>query len=69
MPETDSKIRALYHYIADGTLCANEWYRDLDNPNKSTNVTEFVEVRTLVECHNEGLVDEVKCRNGIRTLK
>ena len=24
----------------------NEWYRDLDNPNESTNVSEFVEVRT-----------------------
>ena len=43
MPETDSKIRALFHYIADGTLCANEWYRDIDNPSKSTNVAEFVE--------------------------
>ena len=40
LPETDSKIRALYHYIADGTLCTNEWYRDLENPSESTNVAE-----------------------------
>ena len=63
MPETDSKIKALYHYIADGTLCANEWYRDLDNPNKSTNVAEFVEVRTTIASSSNNLCENIEDRS------
>ena len=46
LPESDSNIRALYHYIADGTVCSNSWYRDLNNPDVITNVEHFVETRT-----------------------
>ena len=45
MPESDSKIRALYHYIAEGTVCSDSWYRDLNNPEEIINVDKFVESR------------------------
>ena len=63
MPKTDSKIRALYHYIADGTFCTNERYRDLDDPNESTNVTEFVEVRTTTASSSNNLFKNVEDRS------
>ena len=46
LPESDPNMRALYHYIADGKICTNTWYRDLDKPNEITNVAVFVEERT-----------------------
>ena len=45
MPESDINIRGLYHYIADGNVCTNSWYRDLDKPDKVTDVARFVESR------------------------
>ena len=60
LPETDSKIRALYHYIADGTLCTNEWYRDLENPSESTNVAEFVEGRTTFASSSHNLFENIE---------
>ena len=44
--ESDVNIRALYHCIADGTVCTELWYRDLNQPNKVLNVSKFVEDRT-----------------------
>jgi hypothetical protein len=35
----------LYQYIADGTVCTNSWFRDLNNPDDITNVEHFVETR------------------------
>ena len=29
LPESDINIRALYHFIAHGTVCDDTWYRDL----------------------------------------
>ena len=46
LPESDVNIRALYHYIADGAVCTNSRYRDLNHPNKVLNVSKFVEDRT-----------------------
>ena len=46
LPESDVNIRALYHYIADGTVCTDLWYRDLNQPNKVLNVSKFIEDRT-----------------------
>ena len=46
MPEFDQNIRGLYHYIADGVVCANSWYRDLDKPEHETDVHSFVETRS-----------------------
>ena len=46
LPESDVNIRALYHYIADGTVCTDSWYRDLNQPNEVLNVSKFVEDRT-----------------------
>ena len=63
MPVTNSKIRALYQYIADGTLHANEWYKDLDNLNKSTNVAEFVEVRTTIASSSNNLFENIEDRS------
>ena len=45
LPESDINIRGLYHYIADGNVCTNSWYRDLDKPDKVTDVARFVESR------------------------
>ena len=45
MLESDSKIRALYHYIAEGTVCSDSWYRHLNNPEEIINVDKFVESR------------------------
>ena len=63
MSKTDSKIKALSYYIADGTFCTNEWYRDLDNPNESTNVSEFVEVRTTTASSSNNLFENVEDRS------
>ena len=52
LPESDSKKRALYHYIADGTVCTNSWYRDLNNPDDITNVEHFVETKTDNASHD-----------------
>ena len=46
LSESDQNIRGLYHYIADGIVCANFWYRDLDKPEHETDVHNFVETRT-----------------------
>ena len=54
-----NKIRALYQYIADETFCTDEQYRDLDKPNKSTNVSEFVEVRTTTASSSNDLFENV----------
>ena len=45
LPESDAKTRALYHYIADGTVCSDSWYRDLDNPTQITDAAVFVDDR------------------------
>ena len=35
----------MYHYIAEGTVCSDSWYRDLNNPEEIINVDKFVESR------------------------
>ena len=32
LPKCDVKMRALYHYIAEGIICKNTWYRDWNHP-------------------------------------
>ena len=32
-PNTDVNLRALYHFIAEGTECNNSWCRELGQPN------------------------------------
>ena len=46
LPESDAKIRALYHFIANGSVCTNSWYRDLDNPLEEIDVSKFIDERT-----------------------
>ena len=46
LPECDVKMRALYHYIAEGIICKNTWYRDLESTCTVTDVASFVEKRT-----------------------
>ena len=46
LPKFDQNIRGLYHYIAEGVVCANSWYRELNKPEHETNVHEFVEARS-----------------------
>ena len=60
LPESDSKTRVLYHYISYGSLCTNEWYRDIDNRNKNTNLAEFVEVRTNMASSSNNLFENVE---------
>ena len=38
-------MRALYHFIAEGTVCANTWYRDLHTPENVKDIDRFVEMR------------------------
>ena len=38
IPETDPKARALYHFLATGTMLENDWYRQFDQPAVSINV-------------------------------
>lgn len=45
LPQFDSKIRALYHYIAEGAICKSSWYRDLENTNVDDEIVDFVEAR------------------------
>ena len=45
LPDSDVNMRALYHFIAAGTVCTNSWYRDLDAPNALTDIATFVEHR------------------------
>ena len=46
LPESDQNIRGLDHYIADGVVCANSGYRDLNKPEHETNVDNFVDIST-----------------------
>ena len=46
LPESDQNIRGLDHYIADGVVCANSGYTDLNKPEHETDVNNFVETRT-----------------------
>ena len=46
LPESDQNIRGLYHYIADGVVFGNTWYRDLNKPEHETDVNNFLETRT-----------------------
>ena len=57
LPESDSKTRVLYHYISYGSLCTNEWYRDIDNRNENTNVAE---VRTNIASSSNNLFENVE---------
>ena len=34
-----------YHYIAEGIVCNNAWYRDLEKPHQVTDFNTFVENR------------------------
>ena len=43
LPNTDVNMRALYHFIAEGTVCNNSWYRELGQPNELADITNFVE--------------------------
>ena len=45
LPESDINIRALYHFIAHGTVCDDIWYRDLEASHTVTNIANFVENR------------------------
>ena len=46
LPELDTKMRAMYHYIAEAVVCKDSWYRDLERPEVIENVSEFVKSRT-----------------------
>ena len=47
LPNTDVNMRALYHFIAEGTVCDNSWYRDLGQPNEVAVIITFVEERNV----------------------
>ena len=69
LPESDAKIRALYHYIADATVCKNSWYRDLNNPDQIEEISEFVEGRTEEsEIVNEPAIESIENNDEIRGL-
>ena len=45
LPTADNKARAMYHYIATGVILQDSFYRDLDNPTSSPNISQYVEQR------------------------
>ena len=45
LPEIDSNMRAMYHFIAENTVCKSTWYRNLENPDVIESVEEFVQKR------------------------
>ena len=49
LPYTDPNMRAMYHLIAEGTVCPNSWYRDLATPNEVADIANFVENRRTQE--------------------
>ena len=51
LPESDVNIRALYHYIADGTVCPDSWYRDLNQPNKVITLLEEITLILTMNRH------------------
>ena len=46
LPECDANMRAMYHYIAEGIVCDNTWYRDLETPSTVPDIASFVKNRT-----------------------
>ena len=52
MSDADNNIRGLYHYIAEGIVCNDAWYRDLEKPDQVT------DVNTVVENRNSNVVIE-----------
>ena len=45
LPVSDTNIKALYHFIAHGTVCDDTWYRDLEASHTVTNIAKFIENR------------------------
>ena len=64
LPELDAKMRAMYHYIAQSTICKSSWYRDLENPDVIENVAEFVENRIESNELPETYNDTHSCENN-----
>lgn len=67
LPECDAKARALYHYIAEATVCKSSWYRDLkDTSENIQNVTDFVDKRTENIKRNDPIIigEEVNIDNS-----
>ena len=56
LPEFDKNIRALYHFIAHGTVCDDNWYRELTSPDTVTNIASFVESRTERNVEDENII-------------
>lgn len=46
LPENDVHMRAMYHFIAEGIVCDNTWYRSLEGPSDIPDIASFVENRT-----------------------
>ena len=38
MSDADNDIIGLYHYIAEGIVCNDSWYRELEKPHQLTDV-------------------------------
>ena len=42
VPDMSAQSRALYHYLGNGFVVADSWYRELDAPGEANGVSEFV---------------------------
>ena len=42
VPDMSAQSRALYHYLGNGFIVADCWYRELDAPGEASGVSEFV---------------------------
>ena len=61
-----------YHYIAEGIVCNNAWYRDLEKPDQVTDVNTVVENRNsnvVIEGVNHDALEVVNdcCACGRKT--
>ena len=60
LPDCDQNMRALYHFIAEGTVCKNTWYRDLHTPDNVTDIDRFVETRLETSVNTNANRDNVE---------
>ena len=46
VPDMSARSHALYHYLGNGFVVADSWYRELNSPEEASGVSEFVNQHT-----------------------
>ena len=59
LPENDNAARSLYHYIADGTVLDDAFYRSVDKPDSVVNASQYVnEHRAYMPAETANVVND-----------